>query len=128
VDQVVWFGDEQDHAGADFDLVSGILGNTDWVVDGLLGTGLSRPVEGRLHVVIEAINRSGKPTFALDVPSGLDADTGLPQGIAIRACATATFVAAKRGFEAVGARDYTGEVKVIDIGLPRCLLGPYLVH
>jgi len=95
-------------------------------VDGLLGTGLSRPVEGRLRAVIEAMNRSGKPIFALDLPSGLDADTGQPLGAAVRACATATFVAAKLGFTAPGASDYTGEVAIIDIGLPRCLLEPYL--
>ena len=64
--------------------------------------------------------------FALDLPSGLDADTGQPLGVAVRACATATFVAAKLGFAAPGAADYTGEFVVIDIGLPRCLLEPYL--
>jgi NAD(P)H-hydrate epimerase len=69
---------------------------------------------------------SGKPIFALDLPSGLDAGTGQPLGVAVRACATATFVAAKLGFAAPGAVDYTGEFVVIDIGLPRCLLEPYL--
>jgi NAD(P)H-hydrate epimerase len=128
VDQITWFDDSRDWTAVDSDLLSRIVRNADWVVDGLLGTGLSRPVEGKLRVVVEAVNRSGKPIFALDIPSGLDADTGLPQGIAIRACATATFVAAKRGFATAGARDYTGEVKVIDIGLPRCLLSPYLVR
>ncbi len=97
-------------------------------MDGLLGTGLSRPVEGPLATVIEAMNRSGKPIFALDLPSGLDADTGPPLGVAVRATATATFVAAKLGFAAPGAADYTGEVAVIDIGLPRCLIEPYLVR
>jgi NAD(P)H-hydrate epimerase len=75
--------------------------------------------------VIEAMNQAGKPIFALDLPSGLDADTGQPLGAAVRAHATATFVAAKLGFTAPGAADYTGEVAVIDIGLPRCLLAPY---
>jgi NAD(P)H-hydrate epimerase len=77
-------------------------------------------------MVIEAINHSGKPVFALDVPSGLDADTGQPQGVAIRACATATFVAAKHGFSNPGAAEYTGQVAIIDIGLPRRLLEPYI--
>ncbi len=101
------------------------LGRADWLVDGLLGTGLSRPVGGLLHTVIKAMNRSGKPIFALDVPSGLDADAGVPLGVAIRAVATATFVAAKLGFAAPGAVDYTGEVAVFDIGLPRCLIEPF---
>src|SRR5262249_40165941 len=96
-------------------------------VDGLLGTGLSRPVEGPLRTVIEAINRSGKPVLALDLPSGLDADTGRPLGVAVRAHATASFVAAKLGFAAPAAAEYPGEVAVIDIGLPRRLLEPYLL-
>ena len=97
----------------------------DWVVDGLLGTGLTRHVEGTLRVAIEAINRSGKPVLALDLPSGLDADTGRPLGAAVRARATATFVAPKLGFAAPGAGDFTGEVAVVDIGVPRCLLEPF---
>ena len=85
VNQRVWFDEYPDRAHVDPDLLSDILQNADWVVDALLGTGLSRLVKGKLHAVIEAANCSGKPIFALDVPSGLDADTGLPQGIAIRA-------------------------------------------
>jgi NAD(P)H-hydrate epimerase len=73
------------------------------------------------------MNQAGKPILALDLPSGLDADTGRPLGAAVHACATATFVASKLGFGAAGASDYTGEVAVIDIGLPRCLLEPYIV-
>jgi NAD(P)H-hydrate epimerase len=96
-----------------------------WVVDGLLGTGLTRPVEGALRAAIEAINRSGRPVLALDLPSGLDADSGRPLGAAVRARATATFVAPKLGFAAPGARDYTGQVVVVDIGVPRCILAPY---
>jgi NAD(P)H-hydrate epimerase len=111
----------------DLDRLTTVLGHADWLVDGLFGTGLSRPVEGPLHMVIETMNVSGKPIFALDLPSGLDADTGLPLGVAVRACATATFVAAKLGFEAPGAADYTGEIAIIDIGLPRRLLEPFRV-
>ena len=103
------------------------LAEADWVVDALLGTGLSRPVEGHLAAAIEALNRSGKPILALDLPSGLDADTGRPLGVAVRAEATATFVAPKLGFDAPGAAAYTGEVAVIDIGVPRRLLEPFLV-
>ena len=75
--------------------------------------------------MIEAINRSGKPVLALDLPSGLDADTGQPLGVAVRAAATATFVAPKLGFAAPGAAATTGEVAVVDIGVPRPLLEPY---
>ena len=72
------------------------------------------------------MNRSNKPILALDVPSGLDADTGLPLGTAVRARATATFVAPKLGFDGVGAAAFTGEVAVIDIGLPLVLLRQFL--
>src|SRR5262249_43169358 len=102
-----------------------VLSESDWIVDGLFGTGLARPIEGLNRSVIEKINESCKPILALDVPSGLDADTGEPLGTAVRAIATATFAAAKLGFFATGADSYTGRIAVIDIGLPRCLLEPY---
>jgi NAD(P)H-hydrate epimerase len=125
IEQSAWF---DAHPGAAIDpaALSPLLADTDWLVDGLLGTGLSRPVEGPLRTVIEAMNHSGKPILALDLPSGLDADTGQPLGLAVRAHATATFVAAKLGFTAPGAAEYTGAVAVIDVGLPRRLLAPYL--
>jgi NAD(P)H-hydrate epimerase len=127
VDQFAWF--DRYPAATEFDIapLAAILARADWLVDGLLGTGLSRPVEGPLHAVIEAMNYSGKPIFALDVPSGFDADTGQPMGMAVRATATATFVAFKLGFDAPGAAHFTGEVAIIDIGLPRCLLEPFLI-
>ncbi|MDR3639556.1 MAG: NAD(P)H-hydrate epimerase [Isosphaeraceae bacterium] len=102
-----------------------LLTQADWVVDGLLGTGLTRAVEGPLRGAIEAVNRAGKPVLALDLPSGLDADTGQALGVAVRAAATVTFVAPKRGFGVAGANAYTGEVVVVDIGLPRKLLEAY---
>jgi NAD(P)H-hydrate epimerase len=98
------------------------LGTADAVVDGLLGTGLARPVDGRLAVAIGAVNAAGRPVLALDLPSGLDADTGTPLGVAVRADHTATFVAPKVGFAAPGADAFTGTVHVVDIGVPLCLL------
>ena len=105
--------------------LAGLWEWADWVVDGLLGTGLSRPVEGVLRAVIESLNMSGRPVVALDVPSGLDADTGRPLGIAVRARATATFVAPKLGFDKAGADTYTGAVRVVEIGLPRAALDAF---
>jgi NAD(P)H-hydrate epimerase len=104
-----------------------MMDSADWLVDGLLGTGLSRPVEGALRLIIEVMNRSGKPVLALDLPSGLEADTGVALGVAVCATHTATFTAPKEGFSAPGARSFTGEVTVIDIGLPRALLAPFLL-
>ena len=104
-----------------------LMADADWLVDGLFGTGLTRPLEGAFRLVVEAMNRSGKPILALDLPSGLDADRGVPLGTAVRAQATATFVAPKLGFSAPGALDYTGRVAVIDIGLPRKSLQHFLI-
>src|SRR6516165_8745148 len=96
VQQLAWFDSYPDRSSFEDHLASTIAG-TDWIIDGLLGTGLSRPVEGAMRVLIEFINNSGKPIFALDVPSGLDADNGYPLGVCVRATATATFVGAKLG-------------------------------
>jgi NAD(P)H-hydrate epimerase len=97
-----------------------LLAGCSWLVDGLLGTGLARPAGGPIGRAIEAINRSGRPVLALDLPSGLDCDTGAPLGPCVRATATATFVSAKKGFAHASA--WTGEVFVVPIGVPGKLL------
>lgn len=78
-------------------LGSGVWPDVDLVVDALYGIGLSRPPEGDAARLIEAINRSPLPVLALDVPSGLDADSGWAPGVAVRASATVCFIAWKRG-------------------------------
>src|SRR5205823_1469095 len=105
-DQACW----DDEGAVTPERLDALLAPADWLVDALLGTGLTRPVEGMLRMVIEAMNRSGKPVLALDLPSGLDADHGQPLGVAVRDQATATFVAPKLGFAAAGAAAYTGAV------------------
>ena len=112
VDQTV-FADS--FPSADF---SRFLLDADWVVDALLGTGPTAPIREPLSRVIDLLNRSGTPIFSLDLPSGLDADLGLPLGISIIARATATFVAPKLGFSNPSSTPFTGLVRVIDIGLP----------
>ncbi len=101
--------------------------DADWLVDGLLGTGLTRPVDGLIARAIASMNRSGRPILALDLPSGLDADSGRPLGDVIRADATCTFVAPKLGFARLGADAYTGQVVVVDIGAPRAALASFAV-
>jgi NAD(P)H-hydrate epimerase len=93
-----------------------------WIVDGLLGTGARGEPAGPLDEVIDQLNAHGAPRLAIDLPSGLDCDTGRPARHTIRAQHTCTFVAPKRGFAAPGAREYTGEVHVLDIGVPRKLI------
>lgn len=75
---------------------------TDLIVDALLGTGLDRPVEGRWADVIRAVNAHPAPVLAVDIPSGLNADTGAIMGEAVAADVTVTFIALKRGL-------FTGE-------------------
>lgn len=126
-----------DHAGLDQAFLPGtldpgtldsLLADSDWIVDALLGTGLTREVDGPLRHVIEALNRSGKPILSLDLPSGLDADRGLPLGLAVKAQATATFVAPKLGLVQPAAAPYRGQVRTIEIGVPRKLLLPFAMN
>ncbi|MCH2134513.1 MAG: NAD(P)H-hydrate epimerase [Phycisphaerales bacterium] len=91
------------------------------IIDALLGTGLDRPVGGGARDLIDAINASSAPVLAIDIPSGLDADTGQPLGAAVQATATATFVGWKRGFLDPAAATWTGTIHVVDIGVPRSL-------
>jgi NAD(P)H-hydrate epimerase len=93
-----------------------------WVVDALLGTGARGEVRPPLDQVIDEINRCGSPVVAVDIPSGLDCDSGLPAQHTIRATHTCTFVAPKPGFFAAGAQDFTGQVHVLDMGAPRKLV------
>ncbi len=90
----------------------------DLFVDGILGTGLTSDVRGFFKDVIDTVNLSRLPVFSIDIPSGLNADTGKPCGTAIRAAATATFGHAKTGHILHPGDGYTGTVAVIDIGIP----------
>ena len=96
-----------------------------WVVDALFGNGLTRPLGEPFDGIARVVNDSGKPVLAVDIPSGLDCDTGEPLGPTVRATHTATFVAAKRGFLNPDSKAWTGEVHVIDIGAPRVLVDEY---
>jgi NAD(P)H-hydrate epimerase len=89
------------------------------VVDAIFGTGLNAPVRGFYQEVIELINQMAQPVFAVDLPSGLDATTGLPLGVCVRASVTATFGLAKIGQLVTPGCTYVGHLEVVDIGLPR---------
>lgn len=92
------------------------------IVDAMLGTGLSGDVRAPFADVIKAVNELGARVLAIDVPSGLDAETGEPKGVAVRASKTITFVAPKVGFATRQGGEYCGEVIVADIGVPPELL------
>jgi hydroxyethylthiazole kinase-like uncharacterized protein yjeF len=99
------------------------LPEVDVHVDALYGTGLRRAPEPAVAVaaLIEAINASGVPVLALDVPSGLDADTGQIPGAAIRADVTVSFIAAKRGLHTGRAANVVGALELDALGLPESL-------
>ncbi len=86
------------------------------IVDGLFGIGLARPLADPYASLVERANASGAPILALDVPSGLDGDTGVAQGVAIRAAATATFIALKPGLLTGEGLDYCGDVSIHSLG------------
>lgn len=90
----------------------------DVVVDALLGTGISGPVRPAFATAIDAITDSGRPVLALDLPSGLDADAGCALGVAVRADATITFIAAKRGLLTGVGPDHAGDLAFADLGVP----------
>jgi len=97
--------------------VSDLAKGADMIVDGLFGTGLRGGLRDEHKRLIEGINEQGAAILAIDIPSGLDSDTGRPMGAAIKARWTVTFVAVKRGFVVEGASEYTGEVYVASIGV-----------
>ncbi|RJP14536.1 MAG: NAD(P)H-hydrate epimerase [Candidatus Abyssobacteria bacterium SURF_5] len=88
------------------------------IIDALLGTGLSGEVTGLYRDVIGLINEAGCPVLSVDIPSGLDGLTGNPLGISVIANTTVTFQFPKKAFENPKARNYTGQLRVIDIGIP----------
>lgn len=98
------------------------LAQADWIVDALLGTGTQGTVREPFATAIRLINDSQRKVLAIDLPSGLDCDTGAVLGCCVKAQHTATFVARKPGFAASGAVEFTGEVHVLDIGVPHRLL------
>jgi NAD(P)H-hydrate epimerase len=98
--------------------VAEAAGGANLVIDAVFGTGLQGPLRDDYRALIEAINALGVDILAVDIPSGLDCDTGEPLGAAIRAAYTVTFVAAKRGFaDAADAARYIGELYVASIGV-----------
>jgi len=90
----------------------------DVYVDAIFGTGLARPPSGMAARWIDLLNAAGRPLLALDVPSGLDADTGHVPGVAVRAAETVSFVARKRGLYTGAAGDHAGAITLTDLGIP----------
>lgn len=103
------------------------VGEPDVVIDALLGTGADRPASGAIADLIghiHALRKGGSTVVAVDLPSGLDADTGEPcaGGACVEADLTVALAGLKKGFLTLGAQKYVGELVVVDIGAPAALL------
>ncbi len=99
--------------------LEGILSSARLIVDGLFGTGLSREITGEYAAVIARVNASGAPVLSLDVPSGLNADTGEVLGCCVKATTTVTFAAPKQGLFAASGPAQAGKLHVASIGAPQ---------
>ena len=107
------------HAGAEYgDFNEHALRDVDLVIDALLGTGLDRPVSGEYQRVISVLHASGLAVLALDIPSGLNADTGQAMGTAVTATATVTFIGLKQGLFTGAGRHHCGTLHCAGLDLP----------
>ena len=105
----------QDIAGQGIDRLADDLQRFDILIDALGGTGITGPLREPMAEIVRQVNAAGKPVVAVDIPTGLDCDTGKAHDPTIRAALTVTFVATKVGFASAG--EYTGRVTVVDIGV-----------
>jgi hydroxyethylthiazole kinase-like uncharacterized protein yjeF len=92
-----------------------------YIIDGLLGTGLNSPVRGIYKKIIENVNLCGKPVMSIDIPSGLNADTGQKMGAAVKADLTVTFGFPKPGQMVYPGAELVGRLVNVDIGIPRII-------
>src|SRR6266700_1067453 len=93
------------------------IGKPALIIDALFGAGLSRPVQGEAHEMIEAINANGAPVLAVDLPSGVNGTTAAIMGIAVRATETVTFFRKKPAHLLLPGRSHCGRVRLADIGI-----------
>ena len=101
-----------------------LTADSDMIVDALFGTGLTGQLHPPHQNLINAINQLNRPILAVDIPSGLDCDTGQPLNCAIKADYTVTFVAVKKGFTAEDAKIYTAQIHIASIGINPNILSP----
>jgi len=99
-------------------LSTAVLEGTELIIDALFGTGLSRALDGEVAAIVEAANRHPAPIVAIDIPSGVNADTGAADGIAIQAAITITFHLKKMGHVLFPGRALCGGVEIASIGIP----------
>src|SRR6202044_1308070 len=103
------------------------LAQADCVIDALFGAGLARDIDGEAKAIIERVNdfaRAGGRVLAVDVPSGIDGETGKVRGAAVEATASVTFFRLKPGHLLLPGRTLAGEIRLADIGIPEAALAP----
>ncbi|SDX11050.1 NAD(P)H-hydrate dehydratase [Thiocapsa roseopersicina] len=105
-------------AGGTIEPYRGLPRRSDVLVDALLGTGLERPVEGLWAEAIQALDRQRAPVLAVDIPSGLHADTGRVMGVAVRADVTVSFIGLKQGLFIGAGPEYCGEIRFSALSIP----------
>lgn len=119
-------GDAQHHAAlwpGDVESVSEVLlDDAELVVDGLFGTGLSRPLDAEISQIVDRLNDSDKAVCAIDIPSGIDGNTGRALGQAVYADLTVTFFRKKTGQLLLPGRQHCGDLVLMDIGIPDTVL------
>jgi NAD(P)H-hydrate epimerase len=98
-------------------IVTKFTSEANMIIDAIFGTGLTGTLRDEYKRLIESINELGCPILSVDIPSGLDCDTGLPLGASIKANCTVTFVAVNKGFVFENTRAYTGDIFVASIGV-----------
>lgn len=106
----------------DFASAANLIVEADLILDAIYGIGLNRFLDEKDQKLIQLLNHSGKKIFAMDIPSGLNADSGRPMPVAVNAQRTFTLAAAKRGLLTGEGPKHSGAVEIIDIGIPKDLL------
>lgn len=109
-------GQAQATSELDMDTLRSVLDESDVLVDAIFGTGLTRDIHGEARRVIECINLSKAPVLALDVPSGIDANTGVQCGLCVEATRTVSFGAEKRGLRTADGVNASGQIQVASLG------------
>lgn len=113
--------DDYEATGGQVESFQGSLAPAELIVDALFGIGLSRMPDEDTALLIDAINRHDAPVFSLDVPSGVDSDSGSARGAAVDATRTLQFIGAHRGLQTGGALDRTGVVMLATLDLARAI-------